>query len=117
MAQRPAILRQVRTASGPVNGRGIEQAEYEAMESPAGIEDALKIVDELPAVGLHRVVHQHLGIAHDGDRGRAQFLPHVGNERPLRSPVGSLVDLIGRGTASRLDVQPALARPLSPPWA
>ena len=100
MAQRPAILRQVRAAIGLVNGRGIEQAEDEAMEIPAGIEDALKIVGELPAVGLHRVVHQHLGIAHDRDRGRAQFLPHVGNERPLGSPVGSLVNLIGRGTVS-----------------
>ena len=75
------------------------------MEIPAGIEDALKIVDGLPAVGLHRVVHQHLGIAHDGHRRRAQFLPHVGNERPLCSPVSSLVNLISRGT---LPSQPAL---------
>ena len=46
------------------------------MENPTGIEDALKIVGEFPAVGLHRVVHQYLGVAHDSDRGRAQFLPH-----------------------------------------
>ena len=72
------------------------------MEISTGIEDALKIVDELPAVGLHRVVHQHLGIAHDRDRGRAQFLPHIGNERPFRPPVGSLVNLIGRGKVPRL---------------
>ena len=103
------ILRQVRAAIGPVNGRGIEQAEYEAMEIPAGIEDALKIVGELPAVGLHRVVHQHLGIAHDGRRRRAQFLPHVGNERPLRSPVGSLVNLIGRGTTPVQRAAPSLS--------
>jgi hypothetical protein len=51
---------------------------------------------------LHRFVHQHLGIAHDSDRGRTQFLPHIGNECPLRSPVGSLVNLIGRGKVPRL---------------
>ena len=50
VAQRPAILGQIRAAIGLVNGRGIEQAEYEAMEIPTGIEDALKIVGELPAV-------------------------------------------------------------------
>jgi hypothetical protein len=52
MAQRPAVLRQVRTAVAPVNGRGIEQAEYQVMEIPAGIEDALEIVGELPAARL-----------------------------------------------------------------
>src|SRR3984893_18831370 len=70
------------------------------MENPTGIEDALEIVGELPAVRLHRVVHQHLGIPHDGDRRRAQFLPHVGNERPLSSPVGPLVSLSSRGVTS-----------------
>src|SRR5664280_2690842 len=100
MAQRPAIISQVRAAVGLVSSGGIKQAEYEAVESPAGIENSLEIIDPRRAVRLHRVVHQHLGIAHDGDRGRAQFLPHVGNERPLRSPVGSLFNLIGRGTIS-----------------
>ncbi len=115
MAQRPAELRQVRTAIGPVNGRWIEQAEYQAMESPTGVEDALEIVGSLCAVRLHRVVHQHLGIAHDGRRRRAQFLPHVGNERPFRSPVGPVLSQISRGTTSRpdapapsLSAQPAL---------
>jgi hypothetical protein len=61
------------------------------MEIPAGIEDALEIVDGLPAIGLHRVVYQHLGVAQDGHRGRAQFLPHVGNERPRSSLVGTMV--------------------------
>jgi hypothetical protein len=74
-----------------VNGRRIEQAQYEAVEVPTGIDDTLEIVGDLHATCLHRVVHQHLGIAHDGRSRRAQFLPHIGNERPLRSPVGSLV--------------------------
>jgi|ERR1700730_13328023 hypothetical protein len=112
MPQCPAEFRQVRTANGPMNGGRVEQAEYETMEIPAGIEDALKVVDELPAVGLHRVVHQHLCIAHDGRRRCAQFLPHVGNERPLCSPIRSLVKLISRGStpepAPSLSVQPAL---------
>ena len=69
------------------------------MEISACIENTLKIVDGRSAASLHRVIHQHLGIAHDGDRGRAQFLPHVGNERPLRPMAGPLVNLIGRGTA------------------
>ena len=73
------------------------------MQVAAGVEDALKIVGELSAAGLHRVVHQHLGIAHDGDRRRAQFLPHISNERPLRPPVGPLVDLFGRGTIPQPD--------------
>ena len=91
MAQRPAVLCQVGAASGLADGRGIKQADDEAMQMPAGIEDALKIVDGLPAVSLHRVIHQNLGVAHDGDRGRAQFLPHIGNERPFHSPIGALV--------------------------
>ena len=61
------------------------------MERPTGIEDALRIVGELLAVRLHRVVHQHLGIAHDGRCRRAQFLRHVGDERPFRSGIGPLV--------------------------
>jgi hypothetical protein len=91
MAQHPAELGQVRIVTDPVNGCRIEQAEYQAMEAPTGIEDTLEIVGELPAAPQHRVVYQHLGIAHDGRRRRAQFLPHVGNERPLRSAVGFLV--------------------------
>ncbi len=100
MTQRSPILNQVRAASGLVDGCRIEQAEDEAMEVPTGIEDTLKIVDGLRAVGLHRVVHQHLGIAHDCDRGRAQLLPHIGNERPLCSAVDTLLGEIGRGTTS-----------------
>jgi hypothetical protein len=45
-----------------VNGRWIEQAQYEAMESPTGIEDALEIIGELHTACLHRVVHQHFGM-------------------------------------------------------
>jgi hypothetical protein len=41
------------------------------MESPTGIEDTLEIVDELPAALQHRVVYQHLGIAHNGRCRRA----------------------------------------------
>jgi hypothetical protein len=41
------------------------------MEAPTGIEDTLEIVGELPAAPQHRVVYQHLGIAHDGRRRRA----------------------------------------------
>ena len=70
------------------------------MESPTGIEDALEILRELLAARLHRVVHQHLGIAHDGCSRRAQFLPHVGNEHALRSPVGTLVNSIRHLTVS-----------------
>jgi hypothetical protein len=101
VAQRSAILGEVQATGGPVDGRGIEQAEDEVMQIPAGIEDVLKIAGEMLTARLHRIVHQHLGIAHNSDCGRAQLLPDVGNERPLSSPVGSLVDLIGRGAASR----------------
>ena len=41
------------------------------MQIAAGVKDALKIVGGLIAVALHRVVHQHLGIAQNRDRGRA----------------------------------------------
>jgi hypothetical protein len=99
MAQRPAVLCQIRAASGLADGRGIEQAEYEVMESPTGIKDALKIVGELAAVGSRRVVHQYLGIAHHSDCGRAQFLPHVGNERALRPPIDFKVKQFSRGTS------------------
>ena len=85
------------------------------MEIPAGIEDALKIVGDLLAARLRRVVHQHFRIAHDRDCGRAQFLPYVGNECLFGSPVGSLVNLIVRdatprpnATAPSLSAQAAL---------
>jgi hypothetical protein len=68
------------------------------MEIPTGVENALKIVDELIAAGLNRVVHQHFGIAHDGDCGCTQFLPDVGNKCTLGSSIGWLVNSIGRGT-------------------
>src|SRR6266550_7711866 len=70
------------------------------MESPTGIEDTLEVVGKLPAAPQHRVVYQHLGIAHDGRRRRTQFLLHVGNERPLRSAVGPLLGQISRDTTS-----------------
>jgi hypothetical protein len=69
------------------------------MEAATGIEDTLEVLGELPAAPS-RVVYQHLGIAHDGRRRRAQFLPYVGNEGPLRSAVGHLVSWISRGTIS-----------------
>ena len=116
MAQRPAILRQVSATIGPVDGRGIEQVEYEVMEIPAGIEDALKIVGDLPAARLHRVVHQHFRIAHDRDCGRAQFLPYVGNECPFGSPVGALVNLIVRDTTPVPTRRPRRC-PLRRPWS
>jgi hypothetical protein len=57
VAQRSAILGEVGVESGLVDGGGIEQAEDEAMQIAAGVKDVLKIVGELAAVGLHRVVH------------------------------------------------------------
>jgi hypothetical protein len=110
MAQRPVELRLVRTAIGPVNGRWIKQAQYEAMESPTGIEDALEISGELHTACLHRVIHQHLGIAQDGHRRCAQFLPNVGNKRPLRSAFGAKVSEISRSPTSLFHAPaPALA--------
>ena len=70
------------------------------MESPTGIEDSPEIIGSLRAVRFHCVVHQYLGIAHDGRCWRAQFLPHIGNERPLRSAVGPLLCQISRDTTS-----------------
>jgi hypothetical protein len=70
------------------------------MESATGIEDALEIIGELHTACLHRVVHQHFGIAQDGHHRCAQFLPNVGNERPLRSAVGTIVSEISRSPIS-----------------
>ena len=64
------------------------------METPTSIEDSLEIIDTLGAAGLHSVAHQHLGIARDSRRRCAQFLPQISNERPLRSPIDILVNLI-----------------------
>jgi hypothetical protein len=55
----------------------------------------------LLAIGSRRIAHQHLGISRNGDRRRAQFLSHIGDDRALRSPVGLVVDLISRDTNSR----------------
>src|ERR1700730_11490492 len=79
------------------------------MQRPTGIEDALEIGDELPALRRRAIVHQHFGIAHDGRRRRAQFLAHIGNKRPLRSAVDTLVGLISRSTASRFNARAPMA--------
>ena len=68
----------------------------------ARAENTLKVVGCLLAARLGRVVHQHLGIAQNGRRRCAQFLSHIGNERPLGSLVGPgpVIKLISRGTIS-----------------
>jgi len=38
------------------------------MKISTGVENTLKIVDELFTAGMNRVVHQHFSVAHDGDR-------------------------------------------------
>jgi hypothetical protein len=90
MTEHPVELRNVCVATYPVSSRGIEEAEYHLIESATGIEDSPEIVGSLRAVCLQRIFHQHLGMAHDGRRRRAQFLPHEGNERPLGSPIGTV---------------------------
>ncbi|MGH9810661.1 MAG: hypothetical protein ACRD9W_26005 [Terriglobia bacterium] len=56
MAQLPAILGQV-GAGGAVDGRRIEQAENETMESPARTEDTLNIFNSLRRVREPHVFH------------------------------------------------------------
>jgi hypothetical protein len=98
MPQRPTKLHQVGSAIGRSNGHRIKHTVDQLLERVAGIENALEIVNSLQGSRCYGIVHQHLGVAHDGIRRRAQFLPNIGDNRPLRSPRSPLVNQINRDT-------------------
>ena len=90
MAQLAAEFGKIGAALMALEDRRIEQAQRQSVERLAGVEDALQVANRLCAPGTHCVLHQHLGIADDRRHRGAQFLPHIGDERPLGAP-GSLV--------------------------
>ncbi len=59
-----------------------ERAVDEAREVAARVVNAAQVVRELGQVLLCRVLDQHLGIAENDADGRAQLLPHGGDDPP-----------------------------------
>jgi len=100
VAQLAAEFLEIGAALVALEDGRIEQAEGKTIERLAGVEDALEVTHGRAALGTLGVLHQHLGIAHDRRYRRAQFLPHVGNQRALGTAAGVGSGYVARDTLS-----------------